>query len=162
MSRKLSLWKQKSETSPGIEIGRGKWTDGSHALGRGLLQYQQESGQDYVFVFFSGLKEEYPTASSNKLSLASLCHYQQTLDCTQRWIRQSEKHLRQKWQLSDESTNKLIHHRAVQLQVLKQSTSRRSHLAMLLSIWSKTYCTSASALHLPLLFQQGHQTHTLS
>lgn len=41
--------------------------------------------------------------------------------------------------VSDESTNQPIYHRAVQLQVLKQSTGRRSYLAMVLSLWSKVF-----------------------
>lgn len=45
--------------------------------------------------FFPGLKEEYPTASSTKLLLASLCQHLQTLDRTQRWISQFQKYLHQ-------------------------------------------------------------------
>lgn len=44
---------------------------------------------------FPGLKEEYPTASSTKLLLASLWQHHHTFDCTWRWISQFEKYLHQ-------------------------------------------------------------------
>jgi len=53
-------------------------------------------GCEQGYIFFPGHVEEYPTASSNKLSLASLCQHQRALDCTQRWIMEFEGHLCQK------------------------------------------------------------------